>query len=99
MAQDQDLCLGLSDEELLAVVEEEVAPMVNIPAPPDIVRIYRHRNSIPQYGLAHGAVLEAMDAAEAANPGLAFAGNGYRGVGLNDCVLSAHRAIKVAARA
>lgn len=93
-ATDPD-AVNLSDEELLDIVATEVGPLVNINESPDITRIFRHRNAIPQYGLDHGTVLQATERAEQAHPGLAFAGNGYRGVGLNDCVVSAHRALKI----
>ena len=87
--------VDLSDEDLLDLVSKEVGPLVNIDATPDVVKIFRHRNAIPQYGLDHGDILRETERVENENPGLAFAGNGYRGVGLNDCVVSAHRALKV----
>ena len=83
----------LSDKDLLDHLHREVHSLLDIYSEPDFVRIYRHRRGIPQYVLGHGAILKTLDAAESQNPGLAFAGNAYRGVGLNDCVLSAHRAI------
>lgn len=84
----------LSDNELLACVEREVHPLLRIDGgAPDFVRIYRHAPGIPQYLLDHGAHLEALTAAEKNHPGLVFAGNAYRGVALNDCVVSAQRAL------
>jgi len=85
--------VGLSDAELLDLVAKEVHPLMGIAGEPEIARIFKHRDSIPQYGLGHQAVLDAVDAASAQNPGLAFAGNAYRGVSLNDCVVSARRAV------
>jgi len=89
--------VDLSDEELVGYVRKEVHPLVQIESAPEETRIFRHRNAIPQYGLNHGEILDAIEAAEVNNPGLAFAGNGYRGVGLNDCVVSAKRAVNLVA--
>ncbi len=83
---------ALSDTEALACFNREISPLLGIDGEPEFMRTFRHQPAIPQYLLGHGRVLEAVDAAEARWPGLVFAGNAYRGVGLNDCVLSAHRA-------
>lgn len=82
-----------TDEELLRVVEKEVHPLLSINKLPEYVRFFRHERGIPQYVLGHGEILDAIDAAEARLPGFAVAGNAYRGVGINDCVVSAHRAV------
>ncbi|GMU92526.1 MAG: protoporphyrinogen oxidase [Candidatus Hydrogenedentota bacterium] len=82
----------LSDAELLDVVKREIHPLLSIGKGPGMVRIYRHYRGIPQYLLHHGEVLSAIDDAEQRHKGLFFAGNAYRGVGLNDCVVSAVRA-------
>jgi len=85
--------VDLTDTELLALVAKEVHPLMGIDSEPEVARIFKHRDSIPQYGLGHQAVLDAVDAASRAHPGLAFAGNAYRGVSLNDCVVSARGAV------
>ncbi|MCC6698584.1 MAG: protoporphyrinogen oxidase [Candidatus Hydrogenedentes bacterium] len=84
--------LRLSDSELLDIVAREVHPLLSVSGEPELVRIFRHDRGIPQYLRHHGECLDAVEAAEKRWPGLVFAGNAYRGVGLNDCVLSAHRA-------
>ena len=90
---------ALPDAALLGHVAREVHPLLGITRTPEFVRIYRHRHGIPQYRLDHGDVLRALEAAEARHPGLAIAGNAYRGVSLNDCVASAHRAVQMIAPA
>jgi len=85
--------IRLSDNELIAHLRHEVHPLLQIGGEPEFVRVYRHRPGIPQYLLGHGERLRAIAAAEQRFPGLAFAGNAYRGVGLNDCVVSALRAV------
>lgn len=92
-ATDPD-AVRLSDSELIDIVKREVHPLIRINGAPKLTRIFRHVRGIPQYLLNHGQNLEAIAAAEQRNPGLYFAGNAYRGVGLNDCVVSAVRVVE-----
>ncbi len=85
--------IELSDLELLELQKREIGPLLKFDTPPDFVQVYRWRRGIPQYTLDHGTRMAQIEAAEARHPGLVIAGNAYRGVGLNDCVLSAHRAV------
>jgi len=53
---------------------------------------------IPQYSVGYGAVKDAADATEAANPGLYLTGNYRHGVSVGDCIASGQQvAEKVAA--
>ncbi len=88
--------VALSDEELMALVRRELHPIMGIQGEPELTRIYRWRRGIPQYLVGHGDILREIEAAEARHPGLFFAGNAYHGVGLNDSVLSALRACRLA---
>jgi len=92
-ATDPD-AVRLSDSELLEIVNREVHPLMRINGAPKLTRIFRHVRGIPQYLLNHGENLDAIAAAEQRHPGLYFAGNAYRGVGLNDCVVSAVRVVE-----
>lgn len=85
--------IDLSDQELIELQQKEVGPLLGFDTEPDFVQIYRWPRGIPQYTLEHGDRMARIEAAEARHPGLIISGNAYRGVGLNDCVLSAHRAI------
>lgn len=84
--------VNLSDNELLDVVATDVHSILGIHSSPEFTRIYRHPHGIPQYLCNHGDIVAAVAAAESRHPGLIFAGSGYRGVSINDCVVSAHRA-------
>lgn len=92
-APDPD-ALKLSDGELLDCMKRELYSLLQIQGEPSLVRIYRHPDGIPQYTLGHENRLRIIDETEQTMPGLAIAGNAYRGIGLNDCVVSAHRATK-----
>ncbi|HOH29107.1 MAG TPA: protoporphyrinogen oxidase [Candidatus Hydrogenedentes bacterium] len=92
-APDPDANL-LSDEAAVSLVRRELEPLLGITGAPELARLYRHPRGIPQYTLGHEARLDALDKAETACPGLVFTGNAYRGIGLNDCVVAAHRAVE-----
>ena len=85
--------VGESDDTLLDTLRKELFPILDIKADPVMHRVYRYEQAIPQYTFGHQTRLRAIEAAEERHPGLRFAGNAYRGVGLNDCVVSALRAV------
>ncbi len=89
-ARDPD-AIDCSDEALLALVQEELKPVLGLRAPPDLKRIYRYAKGIPQYNLGHSKRVEAIERQLWSFPGLFIAGNAYRGVGINDCVREARR--------
>jgi oxygen-dependent protoporphyrinogen oxidase len=80
-----------SDEELLAIIRRDVFDLLGVEGGPELVRIFRHRRAIPQYGLDHGDVLAAAEAAERAHPGLYFTGSAFRGVAMIDCAVDGFR--------
>ncbi len=84
----------VSDEELLKVARAELCEIVGIEGEPELVRIFRWNDSMPQYNLGHLERLAAIDEAVARHPGFALAGNAYRGVGVPDCIMSGERAAK-----
>ncbi|HDP34061.1 MAG TPA: protoporphyrinogen oxidase, partial [Candidatus Hydrogenedentes bacterium] len=84
----------LADATLLDCMKRELHPLLQIKGEPSFARMFRHQGGIPQYVLGHEARLKTIEEAERAMPGLVFTGNAYRGIGLNDCVTSAHNATK-----
>jgi oxygen-dependent protoporphyrinogen oxidase len=70
-----------------------VGPLVKIDSDPEFLKIFRWPKAIAQYNIGHLDRMRKIEAAETRHPGLVLAGNSYRGVGLNDCVVSAHRAV------
>lgn len=87
------LAMSLSDRELMSLFRREAGALLGIDTEPERLEVYRWRRAIPQYTSGHVERVRRLEAAEARHPGLALAGNAYRGVGLNDCVVSAHRAV------
>ncbi len=84
--------ITLSDAEVEKRVRDDLERTMGITAPPSFIRIFRHEQAIPQYTVGHGKRLDALADLLASHPGLILTGNSYRGIGLNDCVASAHTA-------
>ena len=94
-----DAGIDLDEEELLAMVKEELKEVVGITAEPLFHRTFRWPLAMPQYVRGHLDRLATIEAGIAKLPGLALAGNAYRGIGLPDCIASGEAAAKaVAAR-
>jgi oxygen-dependent protoporphyrinogen oxidase len=89
------LSKGVGGEvELLELAREELELTLGITAEPLVSRVFIWENAMPQYNLGHLEKLAWIDAALAKYPGLALAGNGYRGIGIPDCIHSGELAMK-----
>ena len=78
-----------SDDAIRARTVADLRRLAGLTREPDFVRIWRHRDAIPQYALGHAALVAAADADLARHPGLHLIGHTLRGVGLNDCIAAA----------
>ncbi len=85
----------LADDQLLGLVRGDLMTTMGIRAEPEMVRIIRHRNAIPQYTVGHLDRLASIDSALASLAGLHLTGHGYRGVGINAAIADA---VSLAAR-
>lgn len=94
----QESALAATDEELLALVRDELRRTLGITAPPRLHRIFRWPNAMPQYTLGHLDRLGVIERRLAALAGLFVAGNAYRGIGLPDCIASGEAAAEAALR-
>lgn len=75
---------AVADEELLAIVREEVTALLGVQASPLFQRVYRWSDGYPQYEIGHLARVSAIEAALPA--GLSVTGSAYRGIGVPDCI-------------
>jgi len=82
------------ENELLELAKEEVKMTSGITAEPIISRVFMWDKAMPQYNLGHPEKLRQIDAALEKHPGLALAGNGYRGIGIPDCIHSGELAVE-----
>ncbi len=74
------------DDELVRICAEELRAIAGITARPLFSRVFRWKDSGPQYDVGHERLIGELDAALARLPGLAVTGSGYRGIGIPDCV-------------
>jgi oxygen-dependent protoporphyrinogen oxidase len=74
------------DEGLVRICKEELRDIAGITAQPLFTRVYRWKDSGPQYDVGHANLIGEVDAALAAHPGLEVTGAGFRGIGIPDCV-------------
>jgi len=81
-------------DELLALAKEEVKMTSGITVEPMISRVFMWDKAMPQYNLGHPDKLKQIDAALEKHQGLALAGNGYRGIGIPDCIHSGELAVE-----
>jgi protoporphyrinogen/coproporphyrinogen III oxidase len=84
--------LQLPDDRILAIVREELLGILGIAAAPLFARVYRWESAMAQYGVGHLDRLQRIENLIAKLPGLALAGNGYRGIGVPDCIRSGSEA-------
>lgn len=91
--------LDRSDEELVSIAQEELGELIGLRGEPVVSRVHRYQRAMPQYHLGHLELVDAIDAQVEQLPGLALAGNAYRGVGIPHCVhsgeLAAERILEV----
>ncbi len=90
-SRDPDV-LGLSDDEVLALVRRELSEILNLRAEPDFVRIYRWSRAMAQYTVGHEERLSAIRTELDRTPGISLAGNAYSGIGISDCIRTGREA-------
>ena len=90
----RDQVVAAGDEEIRALVRDELREVLKVEAEPTSWRIFRWPQALPQYNLGHCARLDRLTALLRDRPGLLLAGASYRGVGIPDCVESGWRAAR-----
>jgi len=83
----------LSDDKISDIVFDELKPLLGLKKDPDMLRVYRWEKAIPQYIPDHIDKLKIIDERLKKFPGLYLTGNAYKGIGINDCVVSGHRVV------
>jgi oxygen-dependent protoporphyrinogen oxidase len=86
----------LGDEQIIGIVRNELQQILGpqLRAEPLFARVYRWKSAMAQYGVGHLDRLDRMERLRQQVPGLALAGNAYRGIGVPDCVRSGRDAAK-----
>jgi protoporphyrinogen/coproporphyrinogen III oxidase len=84
----------LSDDAIIAVVRNELQQILGLRAEPLFARVYKWKSAMAQYGVGHLERLDRIERLRQKLPKLALAGNGYRGIGVPDCIRSGQEAAK-----
>jgi oxygen-dependent protoporphyrinogen oxidase len=91
--------LELADEALVETAHRELSRLLGLRGGPILRHLDRWPEVMPQYHVGHLDLVNAIEAREAGLPGLALAGNAYRGVGVPHCIRSGEQAAeRMAAR-
>ncbi len=84
--------LQRDDDELVALVKQELRSLIGIDAAPVDALVTRWGGGLPQYAVGHVQKVARVRAAVREIPGLAVCGATYDGVGIPACIASARRA-------
>jgi len=78
--------VGLDDEEMLRVVQQDLREIIGIEGDPILTRIYRWEKSMPQYLVGHLEKISKLEERISLQPGLFLTGCAYKGIGISDSV-------------
>lgn len=90
--------LALSDDHLLRAVQADLRTLLSVSAQPEYSAITRWPKSMPQYHVGHLDLVARIESRLQCLPGIALAGNAYRGVGIPDCIHSGETAAEQISR-
>ena len=82
----------LSDDAIVTIVRNELQQILGLRAAPLFARVYKWKSAMAQYGVGHLERIEHIERLRQQLPKLALAGNGYRGIGVPDCIRSGQEA-------
>jgi oxygen-dependent protoporphyrinogen oxidase len=86
----KDYINDYSDEEIRKIVEKETLDLMKLSNfKPDLFKIFRHKQAIPQYGADSGERFKTVEALEKQYQGLIIGGNLKEGIGMADRVKQA----------
>jgi len=83
-----------NEKDLLALARDELQLTLGVTVEPILSRVFLWDRAMPQYNLGHPEILKRIDDELQNHPGLALAGNGYRGIGIPDCIHSGELAVE-----
>jgi len=84
----------LSDDAIIEIVRDELQQILGLRAAPLFGRVFKWKSAMAQYGVGHLERIDRIERLRRQLPGLALAGNGYRGIGIPDCVRSGSEAAR-----
>ena len=88
---------ALDESELASRVESDLRELLKIHEDPRFIEVAKWERSMPQYEVGHLDRVNEIERLVAGLPGLALAGNSYRGAGIPDCIRSGEAAAEYVA--
>jgi oxygen-dependent protoporphyrinogen oxidase len=83
---------ALDETEMATRVQADLRELLGIREDPCLIEVAKWERSMPQYEVGHLERVSDMEKLAGELPGLALAGNAYRGAGIPDCVRSGEKA-------
>ena len=83
---------ALDEAEMAARVEADLRELLGITTKPLFIEVAKWERSMPQYEVGHLDRINEIENEVSKLPGLALAGNSYRGAGIPDCIRSGQSA-------
>lgn len=83
---------ALDEATMMTKVEADLRELLGIREDPRFIEVAKWERSMPQYEVGHLDRMNEIDTLVAKLPGLALAGNSYRGAGIPDCIRSGESA-------
>lgn len=80
------------DETLTRIAHEELVQLLGIVGSPEFSSVHRWLDVMPQYQVGHLERVDEIEAAVDLLPGLALAGNAFRGIGVPQCIRQGEQA-------
>jgi len=77
-----------SDDDIIGIVRNELQQILGLRSEPRFARVYKWKSAMAQYGVGHLDRLERIEQLRQKLPGLALAGNAFRGIGVPGCIRS-----------
>ncbi len=81
--------IAQDDETIIANTRADLQTTMGLVAQPDLTRVWRVPEAIPQYHVGHDQAITAIETASQRIPGLHILGNALRGAGVKDCIRNA----------
>lgn len=82
----QSELVDLPNDDLVRITMKEIDSTLGIDGSPELSRVYRWKNCMPQYHLGHLDRVTKIESSVASHRGLEIVGNSFRGVGVPVCL-------------
>jgi oxygen-dependent protoporphyrinogen oxidase len=89
---------ALDEGDMQVRVEANLRELLGINEDPLFVEVAKWKDSMPQYEVGHLDRVNEIEKLTSELPGLALAGNAYRGAGIPDCIRSGETAAEILMR-